>query len=697
MKLVFGPKYRRGVTAVLVVALCATMALGAFLPGHGPGVDGRSHFTPFVTNVTFVSTVDAWPLSYLEALPAGYSNGTGASLVVFLPGLGGSTANVSGGTGATTWSAAFQANASTFGFIALSVNTRSAAGYYTNTPCGGPQATDIVDAIASEKRRQHVTATYLVGFSGGSAAALALTANHELGTISGIATAGTITDMSQVLDFLGTSSSRYNQWVTNECGHAPNSSNHRSAGDLLNLSAFRYHPENLSGVRLFLAAGGADTNAPSNYSEWAYSNLNSTTRLASCQATTDFGLPANCTKPLVNLTRTQPWAAAYELKSGHQESQLPYQSVFNFWIGKRTDGFYTGTSPPVTLTTQTFSWEHFPTEGTVQAFACGSGAGANLAPLNMPAGSAIYILAMLRQNTAQTATSIVDTAGDTIPSIAQKIAPANSKVQLWVVNSTIGNAANRVNITWSGTTASCVWVVNVAGAKATASYSVLGAGSKGTNTTAGDPLTPGTRRNLILMGVAEGNATRTYSALAGTGLIHQGTVSTSFSGAAAVLNRTIPAAIYPQLSINASSTWSALAVAIQPPGPVPKVTNLNSNGTTGSSVTLRWTVAANATGVLNATVFFGATCNAWTGSFGSGSTANYTTVTGLAPATTYCFAVELWNISGPGLLSGFTNATTTSGGGLAPIGSGTSILFGFLVGELVLAIVVAAVSMGRKR
>lgn len=84
-------------------------------------------------------------------------------------------------------------------------------------------------------------------------------------------------------------------------------------------------------------------------------------------------------------------------------------------------------------------------------------------------------------------------------------------------------------------------------------------------------------------------------------------------------------------------------------------TGLGVTATTATTVGLAWT---NPGGTLvNDTVLSGSSCGTWTSQTSTGIASSYT-VTGLAPFTSYCFAVQAWNAGGVGSASGTQSVTT---------------------------------------
>src|SRR5580658_7837529 len=104
------------------------------------------------TNISYTSSVDGFRLSYLEWLPAGYTASQSYPLAVFLHGIHSSNGFIEGGAGGINdISYSLTSNASSAGFILISLNTRLLDGFYINSPCGGPEEQDVLDAIAHEE------------------------------------------------------------------------------------------------------------------------------------------------------------------------------------------------------------------------------------------------------------------------------------------------------------------------------------------------------------------------------------------------------------------------------------------------------------------------------------------------------------------------------------------------------------------
>ncbi len=346
-------------TVLLLVSLLAavpttsSVALGPTAPPSRTGLvlaQARTAASPPPTdNESYTSSVDGFPLSYLEWLPAGYAASQSYPLAVFLHGVGTSTTWVRGGIGgAVDMTTSLVDNASKDGFILISINTRSAEGFYVNSPCGGPQEQDVLDAIAHESSLRHLSHIYLIGFSMGSLGVLSL-AGHHPGMFTAVATAGTISDIFETVDYNEATGSAPTGLFYDECGAYPSPQNTSVDRVWSFLSVLRFHPENFSGIPLFVSGGGQDTRAPNNFYRWPYANVNNTFVNTTCQVAADLGEPANCTVTIPTLAKADPsaysWVDLYEPDAPHSTGQLPGASVFGFFLGQVSSGYYVSTFP----------------------------------------------------------------------------------------------------------------------------------------------------------------------------------------------------------------------------------------------------------------------------------------------------------------------------------------------------------------
>lgn len=363
------------------------------------------------TLVNYTSTVDGWNLSYLEYLPANFTPGGAYPLAVYLHGIGNSTGWVDGGTNdwltqianATPTGLAERGlvqNASRTGFILIVPYTRSQAGFFVDSPCGGPQQHDLLDAIASASANRTITGLYLIGFSMGSAGALALAA-HDPGTVAGVALAGTASDVYQLYAYnthgmgapVGGPASLMDQ---DNCGVAPSVTNATvDAAFYSYLSPLRFTPTAFAHLRIWASAGGRDPFAPDSTRFWYYLQANNTFVNATCRTATDLGEPANCTVPLWELDAqspgTYPVRFVFEPDASHIASQFDPADVFSFFTGSVGPGFFTADFPPTALTavpSPTDTGPHFAIQGPTGTVE--SGQSTNFSAVNVTGGSGPY-------------------------------------------------------------------------------------------------------------------------------------------------------------------------------------------------------------------------------------------------------------------------------------------------------------------
>ena len=159
--------------------------------------------------VPYSSHVDGYSLSFDEWLPDGFSAARGYPLVVYLHGQqdtsgawfpGGLTNDMVQAIENTS-DPADRATVESFinatrvqPAILIAVNTRSGSGWYIDSPCGGPQEQDVLDAITLEKERRSVSQVYLMGESMGTEGTLYV-ASQNPSLFSGIAVIAPVTDL----------------------------------------------------------------------------------------------------------------------------------------------------------------------------------------------------------------------------------------------------------------------------------------------------------------------------------------------------------------------------------------------------------------------------------------------------------------------------------------------------------------------
>ncbi len=351
--------------AVLLLALPTVALAGA--PTARAATASVPGLPPF-TNVSYRSSVDRFPLSYDEWLPTGYNASHPTRLVVFLHGIGNSTTPVRGGVSdflAVLRSGSFQAlteralllNASSNDFIFISLNTRSSAGMFANTACGGPQLQDVLDAIAHERASRVISGVYLIGFSMGAIGALEV-AGHFPGLIRGIAIAAPATDLYEEYDYLITTGNgtggfdSLSDLMSNDtCGVTPSATNSTVDASFYSyLSVGRFAPQNFSNVSVWLSSGGLDSAIPNNARFWPYLQVNDSIVIGSCGGVAPLGEPSGCTGSWSSFHRVHPtellFRDIYEPSATHSISQLDPADIFAFFGGSSSTGFFHSSFPP---------------------------------------------------------------------------------------------------------------------------------------------------------------------------------------------------------------------------------------------------------------------------------------------------------------------------------------------------------------
>jgi len=351
------------VGTLLIVAAPPTRAASP------PSVVAPDVPVPAYLNVTYNASTDGFPLSYEEWRPAGFNASDPHPLLVYLHGLEGAKGHpVSGGVrsdflrmlslrsieGATARGVV--ENASLNGYVVIAPNSRTAGGYFVNSPCGGPQEQDVLDAIASIRSFANVSSVYLLGFSMGSIGAFSLAAHHPA-LFDGIAVVAPVIDMfeesawaaHQAALGAGWAIGGTNAFAALTCGNAT------ASVPLLNyLSVVRFAPENLSGVRVWIAAGGIDLLAPNNGSDWAYLQVNNSFVNSTCTVEATGLEPANCTTTFQALHQLLPrmfqFRYVYEALAPHNIAQLSPADMFAFFGRSAPGGYFEAPFPPTTIT-----------------------------------------------------------------------------------------------------------------------------------------------------------------------------------------------------------------------------------------------------------------------------------------------------------------------------------------------------------
>ncbi|HZY71428.1 MAG TPA: hypothetical protein VFF67_10695 [Thermoplasmata archaeon] len=357
-----------------LLVLSATSTTGSSTDRSVPGGPDRSslHFSPSLaiyssSTINYTSSVDGFLLSYVETLPAGFNKSRTYPLAVELHGLTGETVPISGGLPSYVVPTTAQAAAAA-GFILLNPNTRTGSGWYINSNYTGPQEQDILDAIAMERTVRHIGSVYLFGESMGSIGTLEIGLDHPH-LFRGLGAIASFSDFFEMYDYLNSTAYSYlTQFMLLPSGGAlPNASAY-ARGIFVHLSSLRFHPQNLSGQRLYVANGAQDVLASNNLSLWPYQQENNTLVNRTCLTSTTFAEPSNCTTPVGALAALHPGQFAYryvfEPNGPHDYYLMNASDMFAFWLGQRPSGTYWGHWPIPTLvappqpivTVATFPW-----------------------------------------------------------------------------------------------------------------------------------------------------------------------------------------------------------------------------------------------------------------------------------------------------------------------------------------------------
>jgi pimeloyl-ACP methyl ester carboxylesterase len=366
----------------IAIVLVGILVLAGLVVAYGPwkGTASASPGTGIPpTNYTVVpysSSVDGFALSFDEWLPFGYSPAQAYPLIVYLHGQqdtsgawfsGGlasdlvmALGNLSDPTDRATAEALVNATRAQPAIL-IAVNTRSGSGWYINSPCGGPQEQDVLDAIAFEKERRLVSRVYLMGESMGTEGTLYV-ASQNPGLFAGIAVIAPVTDLFEDVAYRMTLvNDTQDPWAAISiqakahlfCGVLPgtgNASQMSVARMFQNMSPLRFNPEAFAGIPIYMTAGGLDDRAPNNVSIWAdWMNANNTVVNATCHYAAELGEPEppSCaTQTLETLHRSDPSAYTFrfiwEQQSTHAISQLDPEDLMGFWFDGLPGGYYLG-------------------------------------------------------------------------------------------------------------------------------------------------------------------------------------------------------------------------------------------------------------------------------------------------------------------------------------------------------------------
>lgn len=347
--------------ALAVVALLLPSALGAMVtrPAASAALEAAGASPPLLSyrTVNYSSSVDHFPLSYEIWLPAGYDPSRSYPLSVYLHGLlglssvaqrGGYLSNLAG----SGWGNRIALAASQAGYLLMTPNTRMVDGFYFNSIYTGPQEQDILDAIADVAKREHVSGVYLFGESMGSIGTYSIGLNHP-GMFAGLGIVNDCGDVYAAAYWRVLQQSPSQGVIRLITGGAfPNQSAY-AQGVFYHLSASRYYPQNLSGLRLYEVNGGADTLCPVEARIWSqYQQGNDTLLTSVCKTITAFAQPRSCTTPVRVLAMLFPaqfhFRYDFVANGGHAPIILNAPDMYSYWSGRVGGGVVCGApgAPP---------------------------------------------------------------------------------------------------------------------------------------------------------------------------------------------------------------------------------------------------------------------------------------------------------------------------------------------------------------
>lgn len=333
------------IVAILVILVTVVVVGGpaGWLPfgsGRG-GMSGNDTVDGPSTLQSYSSSVDGTPLNYYEWLPIGYNASDTYPFLLFLHGKGHGGDQVfteAGGVSAINAAIAH-------GFIVGSLNTRTNGGFYINSQYTGPQEQDVLDALHHEQQLRHVSTLWLFGESMGTMGAYSI-AEHNPGLISGIGVIASCPDLYEIQAYkiaVGRSSD-LSFWLGVTGGSLSNQSSYAD-GLTYYESAFRFFPQNLTGVQLYVVQGGDDIDCPNNPALWPFQQANDTILDSTCNIATSMDEPANCTTPFATLETEHPgeyhYRYVYEAAAPHTLDALDGSDMIQYFLGQGADGLFT--------------------------------------------------------------------------------------------------------------------------------------------------------------------------------------------------------------------------------------------------------------------------------------------------------------------------------------------------------------------
>ena len=338
------------VVVLLVVAGFAALYEldpGAFGPKTAPGGAGNNpngtvNSTEAVINYT--SSVDGHPLSYILWYPAHYTASGTYPFLLFLHGVEGT--NLCDNVPSFQGGASMIDAATGAGWVVGSLCTRVTDGWFVNSPNTGPEESDVLDAIAHEKNLTHVSAVYLVGMSMGSDGALSIATNHP-SLFAGVGAVAACPDNFQENAYYLHAHGTLVPGFAQVAGVAPATlpaAGSVGAGLEYHLSAFRFYPQNLSAVKIYVVAGGDDQTCVNSAAFWPWLQANDTVLTSSCNVASSASEPASCSTPISTLAADHAGQYecryVYEATAPHTFDQLNGTDLIGFFEGQLASGTY---------------------------------------------------------------------------------------------------------------------------------------------------------------------------------------------------------------------------------------------------------------------------------------------------------------------------------------------------------------------
>ncbi|HTT35097.1 MAG TPA: alpha/beta hydrolase [Thermoplasmata archaeon] len=304
---------------------------------HGPATNGTPA-EPYSV-ISYTSSVDGAPLTYREWVPPTYSANRSTAFLLFLHGQTDQSDNGCGEFDNRSGGISMLNAALAQGWLAGSLCTRTGDGWYVNSPYSGPQETDVLDAIAHERAIRNVSSVYLVGFSMGTSGALNI-ADHHPGLVAGVGVIEACPDEFMTIDYLLASAQAGKLYGFEAASGGPLPSDGGYARGLAYyLSSFRFFPQNMTGVRLYVVEGGMDITCPNNVSTFGFQQGNNTVLNATCLVAAAEEEPSGCTTPFAGLSDAHA-RLVFEPLGHHSIDNVYGPDLVGYLAGDEPDGTY---------------------------------------------------------------------------------------------------------------------------------------------------------------------------------------------------------------------------------------------------------------------------------------------------------------------------------------------------------------------